>query len=168
MATASEILEHAKQAAHIELMIELAQSFKITDASINKQYCFKKQPKTVPVADVNLVIDWQLIKQENKTSTPSTPVGSSETIDNMGVCLGYFFELEANTNQDDLYKKTQTEADYKADKLTRLDATLTAITELTALVQAEKVNIEAGEISQLKEIKPLIEYAKTLKTYATE
>jgi len=162
----NEIIAQSKRAGEISLKYTLAEDFKATNASLNNDYTFLFTPKKVPWQGIELDIDWFSKKTTKEKQEITAPVGSTQTITNMGVCLGYFFESEADTEQDVLSKDTENATDYKTAKIARLDAELTALSELTALVTAEKANIENGGESTLKEIKPLIEYLKTLKTNA--
>ena len=162
----NEILQQSKRAGEISLKYTLAQDFKTADSTLNNEYAFVYTPTPYTWQGVELDIEWYS-KKENKDKQSTTfPVGSGQTITDMGICLGYFFESEADTEQDVLYRDTESTEDYKTAKLQRLDDELTALNELTALIAAEKANIEAGGESTMKEIKPLIEYLKTLKTNA--
>jgi hypothetical protein len=161
--TYEEVIEQSKRAGEISLKYTLAEDFKTTDSTLNNEYSFIFKPSVVPWQGIELNIDWFSKKITKEKQEVIAPLGSGQTVTDMGVCLGYFFESEADTEQDTLYKDTQTAEEYKTAKLQRLDSELTALNELTALITTEKANIEAGGESTMKEIKPLIEYLKTLK-----
>ena len=166
MSKSQEILENAELAAYIEMYAAMATDFKTTEAENNDNYQFNRYPHTDTVGSVNVTTEWRLFKQPKSGQVEQFPIGQDVTLNDMGNCLGYFFESLSKTKEDSLEKATDVAEDYKAAKITRLDAELTALSELTALITAEKANIEAGGESTLQEIKPLIEYLKTLKTNA--